>query len=122
MFRFNSIDNGPFSGLVEYMEGFLEADFNGDGDVDGDDFLLWQGGFNQFPGGDATKMDGATPTRATVSSESGDDFLVWQTQFGSGTGASEPAVPEPSSITLLLAVVAVLAVSTTSISNRRNAA
>ena len=45
-----------FFGLFD--QSYLEADFNEDGSVDGDDFLIWQGGFNQFPDGDATKMQG----------------------------------------------------------------
>ena len=52
------------------------ADFDADGDVDGDDFLTWQAGFgSQVPPGTSGDADGD----GTVD---GDDFLVWQTQFG----------------------------------------
>ena len=87
----------PIQGRVEYvMGGFLESDFNEDGSVDGDDFLIWQGGFNQFDG-DATKMDGDATDDGFVD---GNDFLIWQGQFGSG-GAAAAAVPEPGTLGLL---------------------
>lgn len=76
------------------------ADFDGDGDVDGDDFLIWQAGFNVDDRGDANG-DGVTD---------GDDFLIWQSQFGSGSGSASAAAPEPTSIalTLLMAAAAML--------------
>ncbi len=69
------------------------GDFDTDGDVDGDDFLIWQAGFNVDDRGDAD-WDGDTD---------GDDFLIWQSQFGSGSGAGA-VVPEPSSMALLFAL------------------
>ena len=71
------------------------ADFNGDGTVDGDDFLIWQNGFGS-PGdpsmGDANG-DGNVD---------GDDFLIWQEQFGGPPpGGAAGAVPEPSTLSLL---------------------
>jgi hypothetical protein len=73
------------------------ADFDEDGDVDGDDFLVWQASFGVNAGGDADD-DGDTD---------GDDFLIWQGQFGSGSGAGSTAVPEPTSVLLLLSVAVV---------------
>ena len=55
------------------------ADFDGDGNVNGDDFLIWQSGFGVDDTGDADG-DGDTD---------GDDFLIWQSEFGSGNGAVE---------------------------------
>jgi hypothetical protein len=72
------------------------ADFDFDGDVDGDDFLIWQASFGVDIGGDAD-FDGDTD---------GDDFLTWQAQFGSGNGAASTAVPESTSAFLLLGVAA----------------
>ena len=72
----------------------LSADFDQDGDVDGDDFLTWQTSFGANAGGD-TDNDGDTD---------GDDFLAWQTQFGAGTGggSTETAgIPEPPTGSLL---------------------
>ncbi|MBX3433765.1 MAG: hypothetical protein KF847_10630 [Pirellulales bacterium] len=79
--------------------GFLEADFNQDGFVDGADLSIWKGAYGATAQGDATG-DAATD---------GADFLVWQRQFGAAPAvASSTAgatnVPEPA--TLLLALVA----------------
>ena len=60
-------------------------DFDGDGDVDGDDFLTWQASFGIDAGGDAD-ADGDTD---------GDDFLIWQSEFGPGSSSASAAVPEP---------------------------
>jgi hypothetical protein len=87
------------TGFIEYLSGpVLAADFDGDGDVDGDDFLLWQGGFGTPSG--ALKEDGDADDDGDVD---GDDFLVWQSEFGSGEGAGSAAVPEPAAIALLVA-------------------
>ncbi len=86
---------------------FYEADFNEDGAVDGNDFLLWQASFPTAEG--ATKMDGDANGDGVVD---GNDFLVWQSQFGNSTGADigggggSSAVPEPTSIALLLLAAA----------------
>ena len=88
----------------------IGGDFDEDGDVDGDDFLAWQGGFGTNIG--ATHMDGDADTDGDVD---GDDFLLWQSQFGfslsPGRGsASTFPVPEPNGFTLLsLALVLVAA-------------
>jgi hypothetical protein len=78
------------------------GDFDKDGDVDGDDFLAWQGGFGTASG--ALKSDGDYDNDGDVD---GDDFLGWQDEFGSpGEGGSQGAVqgvPEPNSIMLLAA-------------------
>ncbi len=63
------------------------GDFDGDGDTDGRDFLIWQRG-NSTPGG---------PLSAS-------DLLAWQENYG-GTSlleASVGAVPEPSSALVLI--------------------
>ncbi len=67
----------------------LTGDFNGDGVVDGSDYVLWRVG--QSP------------------SHIPDDFNVWRTHFGqtgaSGGGAglaSQSAVPEPTTLNLLV--------------------
>ncbi len=65
----------------------LAGDFDGDGDVDGADFLAWQRG---FPG-----------------SFDADDLTDWQNSYGPGPSASAAqAVPEPGSLALLLIAVA----------------
>ncbi len=84
-------------GSVEYVgEPSTDgADFDRDGDVDGDDFLAWQAAFG-CNAGCPVDADGDDDT-------DGDDFLVWQAQFGSGvtSTASATAVPEPACLLLL---------------------
>jgi hypothetical protein len=59
------------------------GDFDDDGDVDGQDFLIWQRG-------------GSTPGGALSASDLND----WQTNYGVGPLASFAAVPEPGSMCL----------------------
>jgi hypothetical protein len=90
---------------VELVSTF-GADFDEDGDVDGDDLAAWEGGFGSMP---ATHMTGDANANALAS---GFDFLTWQRQFGSGGGAALAAattIPEPSS--LLLAALGMLTLS-----------
>jgi hypothetical protein len=70
------------------------ADFDADGDVDGNDLATWQTAYGVTSAGDATG-DGET---------NGADFLAWQRQF---TGEAElmavsVAVPEPGVTIMLL--------------------
>jgi hypothetical protein len=52
------------------------ADFDGDGDVDGRDFLLWQRGFGTTT--NAEKTDGDADNDGDVN---GDDLVIWQDQY-----------------------------------------
>jgi hypothetical protein len=61
------------------------ADFDGDGDVDGRDFLAWQRGGSPHP-------------------YSSEDLELWSTSFNSN--ASARAVPEPTALYLLLGLCA----------------
>ncbi|MBN1855010.1 MAG: discoidin domain-containing protein [Pirellulales bacterium] len=86
-------------GLIEYVTGGENADFNGDGDVDGADFLAWQRGFGIT--GTATLADGDANGDANVN---GADLAVWKSQFGTGGAAgvlAGAAVPEPGTMGLL---------------------
>ncbi len=73
------------------------ADFDIDGDVDGDDFLIWQRGYGRpdakFAEGDANG-DGQV---------NGLDFLIWQSGYGTPLDKSLAALPEPSTGFLLAA-------------------
>jgi T5SS/PEP-CTERM-associated repeat protein len=63
------------------------ADFDGDGDVDGADFLVWQRGESPNP-------------------LSSSDLTIWRAHFGdidSSIAAASITIPEPSSIVMLLA-------------------
>lgn len=76
-----------------YLDNFHSSapngDFDGDGDVDGVDFLVWQRG------------ESPTPLSAT-------DLSAWQSGFGGGTLAAARAVPEPAATMLALLACGVL--------------
>lgn len=94
--------DGSFFLRGEIAPPMDSADFNGDGDVDESDFLIWQQSYLISAGGDADH-DGDTDV---------DDFLVWQLQSNAldcsgtlgGSNAMDSAVPEPTSIVLLLSI------------------
>jgi hypothetical protein len=74
---------------------FMEADFNKDGSVDGNDLAIWQGAYGATNVGDANG-DGVTDGR---------DFLTWQRQFGAASLAASSAVtavPEPAAFGLVM--------------------
>ncbi len=75
------------------------ADFDADGDVDGDDLALWQNGFGTLSG--ATEVDGDADLDGDVD---GADFLTWQQQLGSTAPslASSQAVSEPATAMMLI--------------------
>ncbi len=78
------INTSPFS-----------ADFDGDHDVDAADLSAWNAAYNSTAGGDA---DGDLES-------SGLDFLLWQQQHTGNSAplsASAAAVPEPTSVALLI--------------------
>lgn len=88
------------------------ADFNGDGVVDGSDFLAWQRGFDTNGGaaleqGDAN-LDGVVDAA---------DLNIWSAAFGTGStppDVSSPAtaVPEPATVGLgVAAALCVVAIS-----------
>ena len=68
--------------------GFLDGDFDEDGDVDGGDFLIWQ--------------RGGSPNPLSAS-----DLADWQANYGVGPlVATSFAVPEPASAVLLILAAA----------------
>lgn len=69
--------------VVEGESGPDSADFDGDGDVDGQDFLAWQ--------------RGGSPNALSAA-----DLALWQEQYGMGSLVAPVSVPEP---TTLLSVV-----------------
>ena len=80
---FARVSGGPIDmGSFEVQStGFSAADFDEDGNVDGEDFLAWQANFGLTVG--ATKADGDADGDGDVD---GSDFLIWQTQFGDRGG------------------------------------
>jgi hypothetical protein len=81
------IDNVKFAGA--FATGTPGGDYDGDGDVDGNDFLFWQ--------------LGQSPNGATAG-----DLDQWKAGFGQGGGAS--AVPEPTGALLAATAIGLLAV------------
>ena len=94
IFRYAAAQDTPF---VDTNPS--NGDFDGDGDVDGADFLTWQRGYGLTGQPDATTGD---------ADDDGDvddaDLALWKTNFG-GTPAIAAigAVPEPASLALLAA-------------------
>jgi hypothetical protein len=71
----------------------LPGDYDGDHDVDGNDFLVWQRGQSPAPGSAA-------------------DLSTWKANFGTAAqGAATSAVPEPAGIVLTLLATAGLPIS-----------
>jgi hypothetical protein len=71
----------------------LPGDYDGDHDVDGNDFLVWQRGQSPAPGSAA-------------------DLGAWKANFGTAAqGAATSAVPEPAGIVLTLLATAGLPIS-----------
>jgi hypothetical protein len=86
-----------YAGAVSYVTGGgLAADFNGDNDVDGADFLVWQRGL----GVGTTKAQGDANGSGSVT---GADLTIWRNTFGSvGATPSVQGVPEPAAFALLM--------------------
>ena len=102
------VDYSPTSLTLSVVSGpgNFPADFDGDGDVDGNDLNEWKPGFGKPTG--ALKGDGDADADGDVD---GFDFLAWQRQLGSGPPATPAvgAVPEPSTVALVVAALVGLA-------------
>ena len=96
--QFALVNSVPDAGVVTLSEFVLDtnANFDGDGDIDGADFLTWQQGFGILSG--ALLSEGDADSNGTVN---GADLAVWEGQFGPAALAAAVAVPEPTSATLL---------------------
>ena len=79
------------------------GDFDGDGDVDGADFLTWQRGLGLTGQPDATTGDADDDGDVDA-----DDLVLWKSRFG-GSPSAVSAVPEPASLGLLVAAGTTLA-------------
>jgi hypothetical protein len=80
----------------------LPGDFDGDGDADEDDFMIWRGSFGASSGATLSQGDGNHNGSVDAA-----DYTVWRDNYrdsGLGTAsASITSVPEPTSIVLSLA-------------------
>ena len=106
IFQYRNSTGGIVSSIVEYVgAAAVSADFDSDGDVDGNDFLIWQRGFGLT--GQTSKVNGDANGDGSVT---GADLGIWKSTFGSPGGLSAAsAVPEPATAQMLLAVGAALA-------------
>ncbi|QEG37543.1 PEP-CTERM sorting domain-containing protein [Bythopirellula goksoeyrii] len=88
--------------LVDIVAPTGDADFDGDGNVDGKDFLTWQRNSGLIGG--ATLADGDANNDQNVD---GIDLGIWQGQYGNTSPlVSATAVPEPASAVLMLLTMA----------------
>jgi hypothetical protein len=83
--------------------GAENADFDSDGDVDGEDFLTWQQNVGTSSGG-TREQGNANP--GTDGAVDGADLAIWSSQFGtSPSSAVAGVVPEPSALAIGLGSV-----------------
>jgi hypothetical protein len=95
-----SINYGTLSAssIVLTVDSLITAtpgDFDGDGDVDGADFVAWQTGFPTASG--ALRGQGDDDGDGDVD---GADFAAWQSSFPATSGSGTSPVPEPRAVLL----------------------
>ena len=90
------VDATDLQNVVDALPG-LPGDFDSDLDVDGADFLAWQRGVSTSA--NAQISDGDANFDETVD---GEDLEIWELGFGTTTSSSVTAVPEPTSMPLLI--------------------
>jgi hypothetical protein len=98
---FGGDDGVIFKDFSVTVGGAEDADFNNDGSVDGQDFLIWQRGVgigNNNATGDANGS-------GTVDAA---DLAIWKARFSGAATAAVSSIPEPSTaaLALLLAISA----------------
>lgn len=108
----SSVTDGYYDNMV--VETFVPGgpsvtgpDFNDDGFVNGEDFLIWQANYGATGTGTQPTGDASDPADGNVNDA---DFAIWAAQFGSpaSVGAAS-GVPEPASAALAAVALAGLA-------------
>jgi hypothetical protein len=94
LYFFDRVRGDVFKIVAAPVE-IVPGDFDCDGDVDSDDLVVWQEGYNLDDRGDA---DGDADT-------DGRDFLIWQGNFSQEEVATTVAIPEPTGIVIAMTVV-----------------
>ncbi len=87
--------SGDRSMYVRLAPATGDPDFDGDLDVDGTDLLIWQRGFDSGTSQGEGDADGDGDVDA-------DDLSLWRAGYGNTLPVATAAVPEPSTIILLL--------------------
>ena len=97
----NDVNNSTFAVALSVQgPAGLDGDYNNDGMVDAADYTIYRDNL----GSDSSALSGNGSGGATVVQA---DYALWKQNFGSSGTSSGAAVPEPSSIVLLLGGVAV---------------
>jgi hypothetical protein len=91
-----ALTGGEVANLWNAAQG-PQGDFDGDGDVDGADFIAWQTNFPTTGGATSAMGDGNGDGNVD-----GADFAIWQTDFPVIPGPGAAPVPEPGAAWLLL--------------------
>ena len=105
-----NVDYNPTSVVVTYggvAAPGVGADFNGDGIVNGDDLAVWKSNFGKGsnPPPPALQSEGDANGDGVVD---GNDFMIIQRQWGGPPAVPAlAAVPEPSSVVLAMAALAI---------------
>jgi autotransporter-associated beta strand protein len=91
-----SIDYSYLGNQIALISSTVQSgDFDGDGDVDGADFVVWQTNFPKT--GTGSQSTGDANGDGNVD---GGDFAVWQDQFPTPSGGGASPVPEPGAVAL----------------------
>jgi hypothetical protein len=100
-FQYRLTTGETMAGLVRYgaLSTGDSADFDGDSDVDGNDFLIWQRRLGSAGGPGDANGDGAVNAL---------DLAIWKQQAGAPAAVSASAVPEPGALALTLVGVTAL--------------
>jgi hypothetical protein len=100
-----TLSETDFNSIVDYLNNkyfvpptLHDGDFDGDGDVDGADFVAWQTNFPKASG--AVLSEGDADGDGDVD---GADFVVWQTNFPFTPGPGASPVPEPAACWVAIA-------------------
>ncbi|MEZ6072520.1 MAG: PEP-CTERM sorting domain-containing protein [Pirellulales bacterium] len=92
--------------LVHVVAPRLAGDANGDGSVDGLDYLVWSGNFGSSEPPALTASDGDFNGDGAVD---GNDYLIWAGNYGASLSSPlAAAVPEPAALLLLATGVSAL--------------
>jgi autotransporter-associated beta strand protein len=85
---------------IVLVQTSIAGDFDGDGDVDGADFIVWQTNYPTTSGATAGDADNDDDV-------DGADFAAWQNAFPTSPGPGVSQVPEPVGIVLMAIAITV---------------